>query len=541
MFDKSFAVEGAPLTANPSMKEVTVIPATIIRKSAKIFPHNVAVSFEGRLQTYAELYERGSQVANVLRSVGAQSGDRVAVLTDNAFETLEQAAGCALGNYPRATLYTYHSPEINRYLVEHIGAKVLLVQSAYYEALAPLLHDLPDLTVLVFDGPNGSALSYEDAVSHASTEDVMVPIADSDIHTIRFSSGTTGKPKGIYHSVGRWNGFNNEWRWVTPMLDETSRYLVPCALAHLGIAFMWGVLGVGGTIIPMSHFDARQALDLMESERATHMVAVPIMIREMLADPTSDSRDLSALQCLMYSGSPIARSTLERAIQVFGPVLYQLYAQSEAMPVSMLLPHQHVVDGDEKELARLKSSGRATPNVLLSIRDEAGNQLPVGEIGEIAAIGPGTMTGIWGDPDATAARTLADGSVLTRDMGYLDDEGFLFLVDRKDDMIVSGGYNIWPTELEESLATHPAVLEASVFGIPDEKWGETPHAVVVLKDGETVDEAGLVAFSRSAVGPVKKITSVEFADSLPRTGSGKVMRSALRAPFWKDGARIAGS
>jgi acyl-CoA synthetase (AMP-forming)/AMP-acid ligase II len=520
-------------------------PATIVRRAATMYRDHAAVRCEGREQTYAELFRRACRLANALRACGARPGDRVATLGDNAFESIEQAAACALGNFPRATLYTYQGAPTNRYLLELTGTRVLVVQQKYALELMPLLEGLSELrAVIVFgDGPvPPGALAYEEALGRASEADDLVPNGIDDVHIIRFSSGTTGRPKGIYHSVGRWAQYNNEWRWVTPLLTERSRYLVPTSLNHLGVAFLWGVLAVGGCILPMPAFEPRRVLELLEQERITHTVAAPVMIREMLRDPSSRTRDFSALQCLMYAGSPIAPDTLQAAIEVFGPALFQMYAQSEAMPISMLLPHQHVTDGSEHRSRRLRSVGRPTPNVVVTVRDEDGRVLPPGAIGEIAARGPSTMSGIWNDAAATAARTLEDGSILTRDMGYLDEDGFIYLVDRKDDMIVSGGYNIWPSELEEALARHPAVSEACVFGVPDEKWGETPMAAVVLRAGMQAGAEELVAFTRQELGGVKKVTQVVFLPGLPRTATGKVQRHVLKEPHWAArGTRIAGS
>ncbi len=510
-----------------------------------MYRDNLAVSFEGREQTYAALFERACRLANVFRACGAARGDRVAVLGDNAFETVEQAAACALANNPRATLYTYQSAATNRYLLELVGARVLVVQARYAAELVPLLEGLKELReVIVFgEGPRPAGTTdYETALAAHAPDDVLVPVEPDDVHIVRFSSGTTGKPKGIYHSVARWTQYNNEWRWVTPMLTERSRYLVPASLCHLGVAFLWGTLAVGACIIPVPAFDARRVLDLLESHRATHTVAAPVMIRDMVRDATARQRDFSNLQCLMYAGSPIAPETLDAAIEVFGPTLFQLYAQSEAMPITMLLPHQHAPRGTEAERKRARSAGRPTPNVVVSIRGEDGRALPVGEVGEIAARGPSTMSGIWGDPRATADRTLPDGSVLTRDMGYMDEDGFVYLVDRKDDMIVSGGFNIWPSELEDALRGHPAVSDACVFGVPDDRWGETPLAAVVPAPGRQVTEDELIAHTRNIVGGVKKITRVVFLNSLPRTATGKVQRNALKAPYWAGReTRIAGS
>ncbi|VTU45547.1 Long-chain-fatty-acid--CoA ligase (plasmid) [Variovorax sp. SRS16] len=519
-------------------------PSAIIRRAATSYAACVAVSFEGREQTYKELFDRACRLANAFISRGAAPGDRVAVLSDNAFETIEIAAACALANCARATLYTYNSAAVNRYLLGLTGARILVIQAKYFVDIAPLLGDLPELkAVLVYGGPCGdSAEDYESAIAAAEPKDPAVPVRPDDVHIIRFSSGTTGKPKGIFHTVQRWEAFNNEWAWVTPTMNERSRYLVPIALAHLGVALLWSALAVGARIVPMIAFDPRRTLELIASEAITHAAVAPVMIREMVAQPEARSLDLSSLQCLLYAGSPIAPATLRAAIEIFGPCLHQLYGQSEAVPATMLLPHQHVTQGTEAELRRLRSVGRASANVSVTIRDEKGHALPAGEIGEIAVLGPSTMSGIWGDPDATVARKLADGSVLTRDMGYLDEDGFLYLVDRKDDMIISGGFNIWPTELESALHEHPAVAEACVFGIPDAKWGETPRAVVVLRPGAQVSAEELTAHTRSIVGGVKKVTSIDFTTELPRTANGKVQRSQLKAPFWSGHAsRIAGS
>ncbi|MEO8297114.1 MAG: AMP-binding protein [Burkholderiales bacterium] len=521
-----------------------MIQATTMRRSAWMYAQHPAVWCDGRELTYAQVFERACRLVNVLRSLGAVPGDRVAALGDNAFETVEHGAACALGNFVRSTLYTYHAPSVNRYLLELIDARVLLVQAKYAAGVLPLLADLPGLkAVIVYDGPApAGTVAYDPALAAASAEDAQVPVRDDDVHIVRFSSGTTGRPKGIFHTGERWARYGSELRAVIPVMNERTRYLVPCSLSHLGIAFLWNVLAVGGCVVPMPSFEPRRTLDLLESQRITHAAAAPVMIREMLADPSCHGRDFSALTCLMYAGSPIASSTLKSAIGVFGNTLHQMYAQSEAMPITMLLPHQHVVEGSEAELKRLRSVGRPTPGIEVTVRDEDGQALPLGAIGEIAVKGGATMCGLWNDPEGTAARTLPDGSILTRDMGYLDADGFVYLVDRKDDMIVSGGFNIWPTELEDALASHPAVAEACVFGVPHPKWGETPKAVVVLKPGAAATAEALMAYTREQVGGTKKVTSIEFATALPRTATGKVQRNLLKAPYWAGhDSRIAGS
>lgn len=522
---------------------MALLPASIVRQSASIYSNNVAVQFEGREQTYKSLYDRACRLANVLRGLGARPQDAVALLADNAFESIEQSAACALGAFARTTLFTYNAPTVNRYLLELTGARILVVQAAQYAAIAPLIVDLPELEhIMVFDGPAPpETLDYEAALAAASAEDVIAYDDPNHIHMIRFSSGTTGRPKGIWHSNARWMEYNDQWRWVTPVLTEQSRYLSMTSLNHLGLAFIWGVLATGGCILPMATFDAQRALELLDTQRVTHAVAAPVMLRDMMQHPAARARTFSSLQCLVYAGAPISEATLRATVEVFGQCLHQMYGQSEVAPVTMLMPHDHVVGGTELQQRRMRSVGRATPTTRVSIRDEEGRELPVGEVGEIAAFGP-PMSGIWNNEAATAARILPDGSILTRDMGYMDEGGYVYLVDRKDDMIVSGGFNLWPTECEQALSTHPAVAEVCVFGVPDERWGETPKAAVVLHPGHVASAEELLAFCRSIVGGVKKVTSIDLVDALPRTTTGKVLRGVLREPHWAGrSSRVGGS
>ncbi len=517
---------------------------TILRTSARDHPGNLAVRCEGRDQTHAQMFARACRLANALSRLGARPGDRVALLGDNCLETVEQIAGIALGNLVRAALYAHQPPEVNAYLLELVEARVLIVQARLHAALAPLLGGLGALeTVVVYggDAPAGT-LAYEDLLTAASPEDPRVPIAAGDVHVIRFSAGTTGRPKGIVHTVEGWLGLGNEYRWVTPQLDERDRYLAAGPLTHAAVIFLWPMLQVGASVVVMPAFDPGRALELIESERITFTLMVPTMIQALVAHPAARSRDLSSLRCVNYAAAPISEATLTAAVDVLGEVLYQLYGQSETVPATMLLPHQHRPHGSEDDRRRLRSVGRATPNTVITIVDDDGHPLPQGEAGEIAVLSPGAMKELWRDPEGTAARRLADGSVLTRDIGYLDAEGFLHLVDRKEDMIVSGGYNIWPSELEEALSSHPAVLEVCVVGAPHPRWGETPRAVVVLRPGAAATEEELVEHCRAAVGAVRKVTGVDFVDELPRSGIGKVLRRSVRERYWVGHERrIAGA
>jgi acyl-CoA synthetase (AMP-forming)/AMP-acid ligase II len=494
---------------------------SVIRRSAHAYASRIAVSCDGRDQTYTELFDRSCRLADALAHLGLRPGDRVALLGPNGPETVEQVAAVALGGYVRTALYAHQTADANAYLLDLVGARALI-------AHASLVEDLRDSTehVIAYGGetPEG-VLDYETLVAGAEPTDPRVARGPDDLHVIRFSAGTTGRPKGIVHTNAAWLRGGDEFRWVTPQLNERDAYLAAGPLTHAAVVFLWPVLQTGGRVVVMPAFDPGEALRLIEAERATVTLMVPTMIQALVAHPDAATRSLDSLRCLSYAASPISERTMLRAMDVFGEdVLHQWYGQSEAWPLSTLLPHQH--------RDRPSSVGRPTPNTELTIVDDDGASLPTGEIGEIAVRTPGQMLGHWDDPEGTAARTLDDGRLLTRDMGYLDDEGFVFLADRKEDMIISGGYNVWPAELEDALTSHPAVVDACVVGVPHERWGETPKGVVVLAEGAEVSEQELIELTRAKAGSVKKITSLEVVGELPRSAVGKLLRREVRERFW---------
>lgn len=516
---------------------------TILRSSARNYANNVAVWHDGREQSYAELFARACRRANGLHDRGLRAGDRVALLGPNGAETVEQIAGLALGGYVRAGLYAHQTGEVNAYLLELVSARALIVDWRALDELRPHLASLPDLEHVIVCGsePPEDLLSYESLLRTASSDDPYVAVEPTDVHVVRFSAGTTGRPKGIVHDVERWLRIGDQFRWVTPQIDERDVYLAVGQLTHAAVVFLWPILEVGGRIVVIEAFEPAQTLRVIEEERPTLTLMVPTMIQMLVAHPAARTRDLSSLRCLSYASSPISETTMTRALEVFGDgVLYQWYAQSEAPLITMLLPHQHNPHGTERERRWMRSVGRPVPNTVVTVVGEDGAPVPAGEVGEIAVRTPVQTNGLWQDPEGTAARMLPDGSLLTRDMGYVDAEGFVFLADRKEDMIISGGYNIWPAALENAIAAHPAIAEVCVVGVPHEKWGETPIAVVVPRSGATFDAEEIIALTRERVGTVQKVTAVHVADELPKSGVGKVLRRVVRERFWTEGAERVG-
>jgi acyl-CoA synthetase (AMP-forming)/AMP-acid ligase II len=509
--------------------------ASILRKSCLMYRDNVAVTFEGRIQTYAQMWERACRLANALSDLGLFPGDRVAVLADNQLEFVEQAAGIAMAGLVRCPMYALNPASSHAHMLDNVGASACIVQDRYAADLAGVRDQVPTLKHLIVTGDEaaGAGLSYEPLLAGASADDPGVVTSPDDNHIIRFSAGTTGRPKGIVHSVAGWLAMGNEFFLAGPRIEAGDPYLVASPMSHAAGLTIWAMIASGARFVLMPSFDPARFLELIERERCAVTMVVPTMVQMLAAVPEAGARDLSSLKVVYYGAAPISERALKAGLELWGNIMCQFYGQSEAAPATVLAPRYHVPDGSERERRHLRSAGRPTLNSIVTIRDDDDNVLDVGQTGEICVNTPGAMKGIWADPEATAARFTADGSVRTRDMGYLDEDGFLYLVDRKEDMIISGGYNVWPLEIENALATHPDVQDVAVVGVPDEKWGESVFAVVVLAEGSAVTEDDLIDWAREKVGPVKKPRRIVISkDPLPKSVVGKLLRRQVREKYW---------
>ncbi len=501
----------------------------ILRTSARDHAERIAMTCDAVDQTYSELFERACRLASSLADLGVNKGDRVALLGPNSRWTVEHAAGLALGGFVRCGLYVHQTADVNAYLTNLVDARVLLVGAGLAGDQLARRKEMPALEhVVVYGGPApAGTVDYEAMLAAGSIQDPLVFTAPTDLHVIRFSAGTTGRPKGVVHTVDGWLRSDDEYRWVTPLMDERDVYLAAGQLTHAAAVFLWPTLQVGGRVVVVPAFEPARMLELIEHEHATFTFVVPTMIQTLVNHPDAARRDLSSLRCVNYAAAPISETTVAKAVEVFGAdVLFQMYAQSEAWPITMLLPHQH---GE-----RPRSVGRPTPNNVVTIVDDDGLPVPDGEVGEVAVRGAARMLELWKEPGKTAERRLPDGSLLTRDMGRLDGDGYLFLADRKEDLIISGGFNIWPAELENAIAAHPSVAEVCVVGVPHERWGETPVATIVAVAGATIDPDEIIAYSRERVGSVNKVTAVKIVAALPRSGVGKVPRREVRELYWAE-------
>ncbi|HVS41787.1 MAG TPA: AMP-binding protein [Candidatus Dormibacteraeota bacterium] len=489
---------------------------------------------EARL-TFAEAWERGLRLANGLLALGLQPGDRVGVLEDNCLSAGDAFLGLGAANLVRVPLYPRNSREGHLHMLGHTGCRALLVTGNHAASVAGIEADLPALEhVLVRDA------SYEGWLASHSATDPDPPVSPGDWYIIRHTAGTTGRSKGVAYSHKAWLDTGRDWFYAWPPVEPGDRCLHIGPISHGSGYLFTPVWLAGGANHMVDHFDPGACLELMERERISFLFAVPTILSALARHPGARGRDWSALKVINVGGSPISDDTALLSHEIFGDCLYQIYGQTEALPATMMGPKEwfSTVPGSTP----LRSAGRPLPFADLAIVDEAGNPVATGELGEIAVRKDGQMVEFWENPEATAER-LVGGFVLTGDIGRLDANGYVYVLDRKDDMIISGGFNIWPAELENVLMDHPAVVEVAVFGIPDPRWGETPMAICQTDGATAVTEAELVALCLERLGSYKKPSRVVLQrDPLPHTPVGKLARKQLREPYWEGvDRRVAGS
>lgn len=508
---------------------------SLMRQSARFHAQRTALITRDRTLTYEEAWERGVRVANGLRELGVRPGDRVAAVEDNTLGAADLFIGAAVAGAVRVPLYPRNSRQSHRVMIEQTSAVVVLAEAAYADAVKGLDDEIDGLRhVVVRDG------SYEQWLAERSDVDPLVEVGPGDWYIIRHSSGTTGRPKGVGYTQHDWlvNCRNWYYRLPTPGWDSVVGHAAPISHAA-GYLFLPAWLA-GAANLLYGPFDVPTVLEMTERHRVTHTFAAPSMLAALAADPTATARDWSALSCILVGGAPITDATINAGRRAFGDVIHQVFGQTEATPLTILTPQEWFADVPGS--TPMRSAGRVLPFCRLEVRGPGGEVLPAGAEGEIWTQVEAQMRGYWGDPDRTAER-LVDGWVRTGDIGRLDDNGYLYVLDRVDDMIVSGGFNIWPAELETIIADHPDVVEVAVFGIPDVRWGETPMAVCTVRAGAAVTEQALVELVSTRLGSYQKPSRVELrTEPLPKSVTGKLQRKVLRDPFWAGrDSRVSGA
>ena len=489
-------------------------------------PDRVAV-VDGQVQfSFAELADRCARLVGGLRARGLNNGDRVAILAVNSHRYIETYVGVPAGGLVVVPLNTRHADAELRYALADSGARVLLIDRdpAPFADLVQHVIRLPD--------------DYEALLAGASAYPLGQGITENDLAGLFYTGGTTGASKGVMLSHRNLIANAQHWLQTAPQ-TEADRVLVMAPLFHAAgsngvLANIW----TGGCQITLGAFDPKQALDLIQRHRISVTLGVPTMLAAIAEEQLVRPRDVSSMRVIAHGGSPIATEIIRRTHMAFPRAeLVEVYGATELSPLATAqIGEQKLID-----LPLARSCGRAVPGCDISVVDASDLTVPCGVVGEVVVRGPNVMQGYWNKPEQTAA-VLKDGAYWTGDLGYMDEAGFLFLVDRSKDMIVSGGENVYCTEVEEVLYRHPAVLEAAVFGVPDDKWGEAVYAVVVPRAEHVgVDPAEIIAFCRQNIAGYKVPKGLELrADPLPKSGPGKVLKRELRAPFWAGRERNVG-
>jgi long-chain acyl-CoA synthetase len=501
--------------------------ADVIRTMAAARPDAVAVRHGDRAVTYGELDERSNRLAQALAASGAHAGSRIAHLDRSAPEVVELLAAVGkLGAVAVPLNWRLAARELTR-IVTDAAAPLMIAGPAFGGVAADVAGAVPHALEIVAVGHEYEMwLASFDAVDPGGRGEADDPVVQM------YTSGTTGVPKGVLTTQRNLAAATLNvpaWRF-----DEASVSLTPLPMFHIG-GIGWTYLGLsqGATTILVSEFDAAAVLELLESARVTNAVFVPTILQLLTSVPGAAERDYSSLRSIAYGASPITTGVLKAALRTFRCPLFGVYGLTETTGgVVQLDPDDHDPDGPREYL--LRSAGRPRPWMELRIIDPAsGNEVDPGCVGEVWLRGPNVMAGYANRPDETAAALTEDGWLRTGDGGYLDDDGFLFLTDRIKDMIVSGGENVYPVEVEEALSQHPAVAEVAVIGVTDERWGEAVKAVVVLSPGSATSADELVAFARDRLAGYKLPRSIDFVEELPRNPSGKVLKHELRDRYRK--------
>jgi len=507
--------------------------ADLTRVQAALNGSRVALIHGERRTTYLDLDKAASRVAQALLARGWGAGTRVACLAKDSDRTFELVLGCAKAGAVMLGINWRLTPREVRYILADSGARLLVVGAEFAPAVAPLREELQQLEeVLVIDGEHAGLARFADFAAAGAERDPELPVSPDDVVVQMYTSGTTGHPKGVCLAHRSFFAVVEGLRragdpWIGWSAQDVSLLNIPSF--HIG-GLWWAMTGLnaGATNVVMDTFVGWRLLEHIERERVTKVCMVPAMIQVALSEPRARTTDFASLGHVVYGGSPIPRSLLERALSTFGCDLVQIYGLTETGNTAVCL---RGADHRDPRSERLKAAGRPYPGVALRVIDAQGRELPAREVGEICIRSPANMVGYWNQPEATA-KTLIDGWVHTGDAGYLDEEGYVYVHDRIKDMVLYAGENVYPAEIESVLCAHPAVREAAVIGVPDERWGELVKAVVVLHEGASLRARELIAFARAALADFKVPKSVDFVDALPRTPSGKIKKAVLREPYW---------
>ena len=499
----------------------------LIKRSAGFFGNKPAVVYENHVLSFREANERAARLANALINLGLKPGDRVATLMRNCLQYLEVEFACVKGCFPQIPLNPRLTPAEQLFQIDETEARAVIVQLSYLDLIKPIRQKLKKVKHFIcFDGKEADMLDYDELLSSASPEEPEGELEPGDVGEVRYTSGTTGIPKGVmlpYWSrlaitrnllIDHLGGFTSEDKFIAlqPLYHGAGWFTLP----------VW-MKGATHFIVPRYDSETASGLfNLIEKEGITVIKTVPTVLIRLLDSPDIKSHNFNTVHTIIYGGSPMPIERLKEAMDIFGPVFVNLYGQMEAaMTITWLGKEEHTGQ-------RLSSVGRPCTFVEVKVVDNEDREVASGETGEIIVKGDHQMMGYLDRPDATA-ETIRDGWIYTSDLGTVDEDGYIYLTGgRKSEMIISGGLNIYPVEVEQILYHHPAVAEAGTIGIPDPVWGEAVKACIVLKEGRQATEQEILDICREHLAGYKVPKSVDFLKELPHNAAGKIVYGELR-------------
>ncbi|MFM0222007.1 class I adenylate-forming enzyme family protein [Paraburkholderia dipogonis] len=497
------------------------------------FRDRPAVVFRDRSFSFTQIERRSNQLANALIGLGQCPGERLAVLLNNSVESIDSQFGAEKAGQAYVALNARHTLREHAAILNDAEASALIVGVEFRELALQVRSLVPSLRHVIGVGwRDADVLEFDALLARASDQAPQLPVPDDLLLRIAYTSGTTGQPKGVAYSIKRFEarlanhfsameyglGVDDAMLHVGPLTHAAGVHLLPCYLR-------------GARNIVADRFDADQVLARIAGDRITQLMVVPTMlsrlVEALVSNPTAD---VSALRRVHYGTAPTPTSTVHEALERLGPILRQQYGMTEAVqPLCVLYPHEHLQDGLPS--TRITSCGRPTMNVEMTVRDTDGHALPTGEVGEIALAHRGIgEVAFWRRPDLER-ESIRDGWYYSGDLGRFDDAGFLYIVGRNKDMMISGGFNVYAREVEDALEAHPAVAEVAVLGLPNAEWGEVVAAFVVRRPGQAGDADALAQHCTTLIAGYKKPRVIEFVDALPRNHAGKVTKNDLRDAY----------
>ena len=505
----------------------------LLNRAALWYQVNTAVLHRGEAFTYREINQNSDRLANGLLKLGLKKGDRLVIVASDCTQYIEADFAIYKSGLIRVAINPRLSLKEIEFISKNAEASAILFTDDMTESINRIRPQLSDVKHFIcLTGNVEGCVSYQDLIKDSMDVPPDIEVNEDDTAMLFYTGGTTGTPKGaiLTHRAVKVVALNFITAYAITQQDV---FLSSATIAHAtGFRIMASYLG-GAKYIMQDKFDPKLVMETVEEEKVTILSTVPTTLIRLCNYPEINSYDFRSLRMVTFGAAPIAVDKLKQAIRVFGPRLANVYGQAEApCTIAYLSPREIVLNGEKKAEKRLASVGRPFLNVEVRVVGNDGKDVKPGEIGEITVRSEHVMKGYWQKPEATA-EALKDGWLHTGDLGMMDEDGYVFLIDRKKDIIISGGYNIYAREVEEVLNNHEAVAEAAVFGIPDPEWGESVKAVVALKPGVQATENELTEFCRKSLASYKKPKSIDFLSELPKSSLGKIAKKELKDKYWQ--------